>query len=169
MLGRALFGDWPGDVRQVIRGWRRRPALLLTMAATLSQGVGLSAAVFSFADGSAAVLRRPPRYFVVPRGTSSSRAVLQHQPMYFVGGTPHSAIGRSSSLFLNEKFVRGLALGELTWTNARHALFKEGIVGLGNGLALGLVAAIGAWLWTGSPVLGGVLALATVFLKFLPQ
>ena len=31
--------------------------------------------------------------------------------------------------------VRGLALGELTWSNARQALFKEGLVGIGNGLA----------------------------------
>ncbi len=28
--------------------------------------------------------------------------------------------------------VRGLALGELTWSNARHALFKEGLVGIGQ-------------------------------------
>ena len=33
--------------------------------------------------------------------------------------------------------VRGLALGELTWSNARQALIKEALVGLGNGLALG--------------------------------
>src|SRR6187401_574688 len=31
--------------------------------------------------------------------------------------------------------VRGIALGELTWGNARKALFKEGLVGLGNGFA----------------------------------
>ena len=30
--------------------------------------------------------------------------------------------------------VRGLALGELTWGNARKALFKEAIIGLGNGV-----------------------------------
>jgi magnesium transporter len=41
--------------------------------------------------------------------------------------------------------VRGLALGELTWSNARHALFKEGLVGLGNGLATGFVGAFVAW------------------------
>ena len=35
--------------------------------------------------------------------------------------------------------VRGIALGELTWSNARQALIKEGLVGLGNGLANGLV------------------------------
>ena len=35
--------------------------------------------------------------------------------------------------------VRGIALGELTWINARQALVKEGLVGLGNGMASGLV------------------------------
>ena len=33
--------------------------------------------------------------------------------------------------------VRGIALGELTWANARQALIKEGLVGLGNGVATG--------------------------------
>ena len=63
--------------------------------------------------------------------------------------------------------VRGLALGELTWTNARQALVKEGLVGLGNGLALGLIAAIGVWAWTRSPVLGGVLAMAMLINMFI--
>ena len=38
--------------------------------------------------------------------------------------------------------VRGIALGELTWTNSRKALLKETLVGLGNGLACGLVGAL---------------------------
>ncbi len=41
--------------------------------------------------------------------------------------------------------VRGLALGELTFSNARHALFKEGLVGIGNGIATGMVGALVAW------------------------
>src|SRR5688500_6664638 len=32
--------------------------------------------------------------------------------------------------------VRGIALGELTWANARKALLKEVLVGIGNGVAL---------------------------------
>src|SRR3954453_12445562 len=36
--------------------------------------------------------------------------------------------------------VRGLALGELTWNSARKALVKEILVGIGNGVATGLVA-----------------------------
>jgi magnesium transporter len=41
--------------------------------------------------------------------------------------------------------VRGLALGELTWSNSRHALIKEGLVGIGNGITTGLVGALVAW------------------------
>jgi magnesium transporter len=56
--------------------------------------------------------------------------------------------------------VRGLALGELTWTNARQALFKEGLVGIGNGLAIGAVGAGVAWAWSGNWVLGAILMAA---------
>ncbi len=41
--------------------------------------------------------------------------------------------------------VRGIALGELTWSNSRKALLKEAAVGLGNGVVLGLIAALVAW------------------------
>ena len=56
--------------------------------------------------------------------------------------------------------VRGLALGELTWSNARHALVKEGLVGIGNGIATGVVGGAVVWLWSGSWVLGLILAAA---------
>ena len=63
--------------------------------------------------------------------------------------------------------VRGIALGELTWSNSRKALIKEGLVGLGNGTALGLVAAGGAYLLRGDPVLGLILGLAMVINMFV--
>jgi magnesium transporter len=63
--------------------------------------------------------------------------------------------------------VRGIALGELTWTNARSALMKEGLVGLGNGLALGTVAALGAGIWTRNPTHGMVLGLAMIINMFI--
>jgi len=63
--------------------------------------------------------------------------------------------------------VRGIALGELTWANTRQALFKEAVVGLGNGLALGTLGAIVVWLTKGNPVLGGVLGLAMVINMFI--
>ncbi|HUF48054.1 MAG TPA: magnesium transporter [Vicinamibacterales bacterium] len=60
--------------------------------------------------------------------------------------------------------VRGIALGELTWVNARQALFKEGLVGLGNGLGAGLVGAIGVVIFTADHnwVLGLILMAAMV-------
>src|SRR3954470_16279754 len=45
--------------------------------------------------------------------------------------------------------VRGIALGELSWENSRKALLKEAAVGIGNGLALGLLAAAVAWMMKG--------------------
>src|SRR6187431_1806336 len=41
--------------------------------------------------------------------------------------------------------VRGIALGELTAANVRKALLKEAIVGLGNGVACGLVGWLVVW------------------------
>jgi magnesium transporter len=63
--------------------------------------------------------------------------------------------------------VRGLALGELNWSNARQALMKEGLVGLGNGLALGLVAVLGGWLVANDWALGAILGLAMVINMFI--
>ncbi len=58
--------------------------------------------------------------------------------------------------------VRGLALGELSWVNARKTLLKESAIGLGNGVALGVVAALVAWVTKGNPVLGLLLGMAMV-------
>ncbi|MGB2717697.1 MAG: magnesium transporter [Vicinamibacterales bacterium] len=63
--------------------------------------------------------------------------------------------------------VRGIALGELTWGNTRKALFKEAAVGLGNGLACGLIGAMVVWLFKGDPILGGILALAMIINMFI--
>ncbi|MBI4887957.1 MAG: magnesium transporter [Acidobacteria bacterium] len=63
--------------------------------------------------------------------------------------------------------IRAIALGELTWTNARKALLKEAAVGLGNGVVLGLVAAAVAWATRGSPGLGLVLCAAMIINMFV--
>ena len=55
--------------------------------------------------------------------------------------------------------VRGIALGELTWSNTRKALLKEAVVGLGNGVACGAIGALVAWLFSSDPMLGGILAM----------
>ena len=58
--------------------------------------------------------------------------------------------------------VRGIALGELSWSNSKRALFKEVLVGAVNGVAIGALVALIAFLWKGSPVLGLALGLAMV-------
>jgi len=63
--------------------------------------------------------------------------------------------------------VRGIALGELNWTNSRKALAKEAMVGIGNGVALGLVAALVAWATRGNPVLGLLLCAAMIINMFV--
>jgi magnesium transporter len=63
--------------------------------------------------------------------------------------------------------VRGIALGELTWGNARQAVFKEALVGLGNGVALGLVAVLGAWLLADDWALGAILGMAMIINMFI--
>ena len=58
--------------------------------------------------------------------------------------------------------VRGLALGELTWVNARKALVKELSVGFANGITTGVIAAGLAVLFKGNPMMGLLLGAAMV-------
>jgi magnesium transporter len=63
--------------------------------------------------------------------------------------------------------VRGIALGELTWANTRQALLKEAAVGVGNGVACGVVAALIVWIWKGDPTLGLIIGAAMVINMFV--
>jgi len=63
--------------------------------------------------------------------------------------------------------VRGIALGELTWANSRKALFKEALVGLGNGISCGIVGALVVWAWKGNPWLGAILCAAMIINMFV--
>src|SRR5687767_4923565 len=63
--------------------------------------------------------------------------------------------------------VRGIALGELSWGNARKALLKEATVGVSNGVILGLFAALVAWATRGSVTLGLVLCAAMIINMFV--
>ena len=63
--------------------------------------------------------------------------------------------------------VRGIALGEVSWGNARKALLKEAIVGIGNGMVLGIVAAAVAWATRGNATLGLVLGMAMIINMFV--
>jgi len=58
--------------------------------------------------------------------------------------------------------VRGIAMKQLTATNALRAIRKEILVSSLNGLLFGVLIGGLAWAWFGSPALGGVIALATL-------
>ncbi len=56
--------------------------------------------------------------------------------------------------------IRGMALGEIEGKAGRKALFKESMLGLLNGLAVGLVVGIIGYAWKGSFLLGIVVSIA---------
>jgi magnesium transporter len=73
-----------------------------------------------------------------------------------------AGMGGNAAMQTLTVIVRGLALGELSWGNAQKALIKEIGIGLGSGLALGVVAALVAWATKGQPMIGLILAMAMV-------
>lgn len=58
--------------------------------------------------------------------------------------------------------VRGIALGEVTFKNAKKILFKEIGVGLSNGIGIGTIVALLGYLWVGKPVFGLVIGMAMI-------
>jgi magnesium transporter len=62
--------------------------------------------------------------------------------------------------------VRGMALGEITFENARRALLRQITVGIANGILVGVVIGIIGWFWKGLPILGLILALAMIISIF---
>lgn len=71
-----------------------------------------------------------------------------------------AGMGGNAAMQTLTVIVRGLALGELSWGNARKALLKETVIGLGAGLTLGIAAAGVAWATKQDPMLGLLLAMA---------
>jgi magnesium transporter len=63
--------------------------------------------------------------------------------------------------------IRGIALGELTWGNSRKALVKNLLVGMGNGVVTGIIAAVVAWAMNGDARLGVILGMAMVINLFV--
>ena len=68
-------------------------------------------------------------------------------------------IGGSQTLTL---MIRGLALGQIGFANARNLLVKELAVALINGLLWGAVVGVVAQLWFGNPILGVIIAVALI-------
>jgi magnesium transporter len=58
--------------------------------------------------------------------------------------------------------VRGLALGEVEPSNGFRALAREFLIGIANGMVLGILVALIALVWQETPLLGLVVGLATL-------
>ena len=63
--------------------------------------------------------------------------------------------------------VRGLALGEISWSSSRSAVFKELVLGLGNGITIGLLAGVAGFFWIGNWKLGLILGAALIINLFV--
>lgn len=63
--------------------------------------------------------------------------------------------------------MRGLALREIRGRHASRVLFKEGLAGLLNGIAIAVVTCIGVYIWSGSPGLCLVIGMAMIISMLL--
>ncbi len=63
--------------------------------------------------------------------------------------------------------TRGIALGEVTLANSKWILLKQLLTGILNGIILGGVMALFAYLWAHTPMLGVVLGLAMICNMFV--
>ena len=59
--------------------------------------------------------------------------------------------------------TRGMALGEMERHQGRKLLRKEILLGVTNGLIIGITLGIITYLWKGQPLLGAVACLAMLF------
>lgn len=58
--------------------------------------------------------------------------------------------------------MRGLVMREIPPHAVRRMLIKEGLIGVVNGVVIGLVTGLIAWVWNGKPYLGLVIGLAMI-------
>ncbi|HPC85626.1 MAG TPA: magnesium transporter [Smithellaceae bacterium] len=81
--------------------------------------------------------------------------------MPIIAGLGGNAGGQTLALI-----IRGIALGEVTFENAKRVLARQIAVGVTNGVAVGLVIAMIAYFWKGIPILGLVIGLAMIISVF---
>ncbi len=58
--------------------------------------------------------------------------------------------------------MRGLVMREIPAKKVRQLIFKESLIGLVNGLVIGVVTSVIAWFWQGNPFMGLVIGLGMV-------
>lgn len=59
--------------------------------------------------------------------------------------------------------IRGLVMREIPASKVWKLIFKEAGIGVVNGVIIGAVTALAAWLWHGNPFLGVIVGLAMLF------
>jgi magnesium transporter len=110
----------------------RLPWLVLNLGTAM-----VSAAVLSFFEGTIARVAVLAAFFPIVAGVTGS------------AGTQTLTVT-----------VRGLALGELDPQDGVRTLGRELLIGLTNGLTVGILVAIIALIWKGTPILGLVVGVA---------
>jgi magnesium transporter len=78
-----------------------------------------------------------------------------------------AGLGGNSGTQTLTVIVRGLALGEVSWESNKSVLLKEMVVCISNGVAIGILAGVVAYLWMGNYMLGLVLSCAMVINLFV--
>jgi len=126
--------EQPADVPLTSAMKTRLPWLVLNLLTAL-----LSATVLSVFEGTIAQVAVLAAFFPIVAGVSGSAA--------------------TQTLTVT---VRGLALGEIAPKEGLKTLGRELLLGLINGVSIGLIVAMIALVWKGTPLLGFVVGLSTL-------
>ncbi len=126
--------EQPADVRLSSAMKTRLPWLVLNLATAL-----ISATVLSLFEDTIAQVAVLAAFFPIVAGVSGS------------AGTQTLTVT-----------VRGLALGDIDPREGLKTLVRELLLGLVNGLSIGLIVAVIALVWKGTPLLGLVVGGATL-------
>ena len=126
--------ELPVDVRFSAAMKTRLPWLVLNLVTAL-----ISATVLSVFEDTIAQVAVLAAFFPIVAGVSGSAA--------------------TQTLTVT---VRGLALGDITSKEGLKALVRELLLGLVNGVSIGVIVAVIALVWKGTPLLGVVVGVATL-------
>jgi len=126
--------EQPADIRVTSAMQTRLPWLILNLLTAL-----ISATVLSLFENTIAQVAVLAAFFPVVAGVSGS------------AGTQTLTVT-----------VRGLALGDISPKEGIKAIGRELLIGLVNGISIGLIVAVIALIWKGTPILGLIVGIATL-------
>ncbi|MFT4688569.1 MAG: magnesium transporter [Verrucomicrobiia bacterium] len=129
--------------------------------------VGLSGEERSSTPWTTSLSRRLP-WLYVNLATAFTASVVVAYFMPMIAAVPALAVflgviagqGGNAGMQTLTVIVRDMALGEIEVGDGRRALFKEVLLGLINGVAIGLVVGLVGWIWLDSALIGMVVGVA---------